>query len=103
MSDHELDRFAATSDDPAAAEWLHSCADQFGRASAALLAMGYAVRVSCVGYGRALRLAVTDGRGWSTGWTLGSHGEVQGVCAGLLAPGAHEYIERRLEKPQRRR
>lgn len=65
--------------------------------------MGLAVRVSAVGYGRALRLSVTDNRGWSYGWTVGAYEELQALLAGLLAPGAEEYVLKRLEKPQRRR
>lgn len=101
--EHELARFSSHEMGPAAApEWLHG-ADSFSDACGALLAMGLAVRVSAVGYGRALRLGVTDNRGWAAGWTLGSGDELQGLIRGLLAPGAQEYIERQLERPKGRR
>lgn len=100
---HELDRFAGSSDDLASAEWVRAAGDQFARGAGALLAMGLAVRVSVVGYGRALRLNVSDSRGWTCGWTVGAHEELLALCGGLLAPGAAEYVLGRLEKPLRRR
>lgn len=67
-----------------------------------VLDAGLAVRVSLVGYGMAVRLSLTDGRGWSTGWTLGSGAELRSLLQGLLAPGGLDYVRRRLEKPRRR-
>jgi hypothetical protein len=101
--EHELERFVAPSGPSEASEWLHGHAEVYGRTSGDLLAMGLAVRVSAVGYGRALRLAVTDNRGWSLGWTVGSSEELQALLRGLLAPGAQAYVERNLEKPKRHR
>lgn len=101
--EHPLGRFTG-SETVECAEWLRALDEaEFGRVCGALLAMGFAVRVSAVGYGRALRLGVTDSRGWATGWTVGSLSEMQGLCRGLLAEGAQAYVERSLEKPRARR
>jgi len=99
---HELERFGV-SPEVEAAEWVRAADATWARACGALLAMDLAVRVSSVGYGRALRFAVTDRRGWSCGWTVGAHEELLSLCHGLLADGAREFIERALEKPLKRR
>lgn len=61
------------------------------------------MRLSLVGYGMAVRVAFTDNRGWSAGWTVGSGGELSRLCGALLTPGALDWVSRNLEKPLKRR
>ena len=102
MSDeHELARFSNPAADDSAADWVEATGAHISAAAGVLLRAGMAVRLSSVGYGRALRFSATDSRGWSCGWTVASHDELLGLCRGLCAQGGAEYVERLLEKPSR--
>lgn len=101
--DHPLAGIGDTGREGEASLWPGVPGVELGPGVAALLSMGLAVRVSVVGYGRALRVGVTDGRGWTGGWTLGSPEELHGLCEGVQLPGAQAFVESRLERPQRRK
>ena len=98
---HFLEQFEGAAGEPASSAWVVTDDARLERSARALLQLGLAVRLSCVGYGRALRVSVTDSRGWTCGWTVGSPQELHALLGGLLAPGLEEYLQRRLEKPRR--
>lgn len=100
MGEHELDAVRAGG---YRFPWADVDGEALVAAVAALTGAGLAVRLSSVGYGIAARVGVVDGRGWGTGWTLGSPEELGRLCSGLYAAGGVEYVMRSLEKPVRRR
>jgi len=73
-----------------------------GRALPVWTQAGYAVRVSAVGYGVALRLALTTINGDTAGWVVTSCEELNVLVRGLIAEGWEASVQKRLERPSGR-
>ena len=101
--DVALEELAALSIRGGTIDFARLGGDDLLRGLAVVLEAELAVRLSVVGYGHAIRVALTDKRGWSCGWTVATPEELHSLWRGLCAPGGLDYVARLLEKPKRGR
>lgn len=83
-------------------DWAGCTGEAILGAARSAFAEGYAVRLSPVGYGAAMRVTYGLVNGDTAGWTVTSGAELERLLSGLQAPGWQEHVKRRLTPPSGR-